>query len=284
MKDYELLDAIGGIDSKFVEKTEKQTAHFRWQYVAAAAACLVLIAGVYFAYPKLTPKTDTIAETEGVETVEQTVIEETVAENTAIIPSVEQTEPETEKTAIETDPSVENPDIGMPDIIDIIQEVPDSNGPLNQEILNGKPMISGLGNSKPNEDITVDNGAVLLSASLEDAMEYYEDDVYYRVMVKFFRGGTHIIPGQDFLTSLETTRLDDEGYIVALETVTEEVDNGLYVTTNVKYYFTLHATYDQLIHFKPASDFGYFISLYDENFEHSNNSDIPTYNGGMDVG
>ncbi|MBO4392116.1 MAG: hypothetical protein J5816_02300, partial [Clostridia bacterium] len=143
MKDYEFLDALGSIDSKFVEKAEKKPAHFRWQYVAAAAACLALVAGAFFAYPKLTAKPDPITGTEGVETSEQTV-----TENTAVIPGVEETE--SENSGIEINPTEENPDIGIPDII---QETPDSNGAVNAEILNGKPMISGFGAAEPNEDI-----------------------------------------------------------------------------------------------------------------------------------
>ncbi|MBR5721448.1 MAG: hypothetical protein IKX78_03065, partial [Clostridia bacterium] len=209
--------------------------------------------------------------------------EQTVTENTAVIPNVEETEPE--NSVNEIDPTEENPDIGVPDIgvPDIIQETPDSNGPVNEEILNGKPMISGFGNSEQNEDITVNDGEVLLSAPLEEAMEYYGDDVNYRVLFKFYHGGACIDPGAVYAT-LERKRLEDKGYVVALETVTEEEDNGLYVTTKIKYYFTLHATYEQLENFVPAGDLGYFVSLYEESFDEFENPDTSSYNDGMNSG
>ena len=56
MKDYEFLDAVGGIDKRFIEKAECATAKRPvWNYVMPVAACLVVMIGVYFAYPKLSP-------------------------------------------------------------------------------------------------------------------------------------------------------------------------------------------------------------------------------------
>ena len=56
MKDYELLDAVGGIDSKFVERAGR-TAVKRpvWKAAVPIAACLVVLAGLYMAYPRLFP-------------------------------------------------------------------------------------------------------------------------------------------------------------------------------------------------------------------------------------
>jgi len=54
MKDYELLEAVGGVDTRFIEAAaapgKKKSG--RWKGVIAAAACFAVIIGAYLAYPK----------------------------------------------------------------------------------------------------------------------------------------------------------------------------------------------------------------------------------------
>lgn len=54
MKDYELLEAFGGIGNRFVEAAEKSGRKKRsvWKLAAPLAACVVLLVGVYLALPK----------------------------------------------------------------------------------------------------------------------------------------------------------------------------------------------------------------------------------------
>lgn len=53
MKDYEILDAIGGIDSRFVEKAaERRNLRPVWKYILPAAACFAVLVGAFCVYPK----------------------------------------------------------------------------------------------------------------------------------------------------------------------------------------------------------------------------------------
>ena len=121
MKDYEFLDAVGGIESRFVEKaTNRQTKHSPWKYVVSVAACFVLLVGIYYAYPKLAPPPTLTPDPSG--TTERTDEPDTYPE---LAPGVS---------------------FNLPD---------------NHEKLNGKQMISGYGESVKNGDIAVNNGGTL---------------------------------------------------------------------------------------------------------------------------
>lgn len=139
------------------------------------------------------------------------------------------------------------------------------NGTDNGEILSNKPMISGYGDCSLTVDKAVTDGGVSYSASLTDAMAAYGETANYRVLIELFNDGVQI-PGGSVSAVAEAQRLSDLGYITAMETCTETEVQGELVTATATYYFTLHATYEQLANFRANSDLGYFIMLYDEYF------------------
>ena len=58
MKSYEILDAIGGIDTKYIENAARTKKHAPfWSKAISAAACLCLLAGaaIYFKPAMQTP-------------------------------------------------------------------------------------------------------------------------------------------------------------------------------------------------------------------------------------
>ena len=259
MKDYEFLDAVGGIDKRFIEKAESRTAKRPvWKYAMPVAACLVLLVGVYFAYPKLSPVQAPVPNPNG--TIERTDEPETYPEHPILHP-------------------------GDDGYIDIAPEpMPiEPGGTVNgfdgqTEILNGKPMISGYGENSGSVDMAVNNGHVYFTESLTSAMEEYSDIANYRVLVTLFQDGVQIWSGSETATQ-EAQRLIDMGYIVAMETVKHEEDHGEYASVTTDYFFTLHATYEQLKDFSPGGNLGYSFMLYDEFFGESPTNGTEVYNG-----
>lgn len=151
------------------------------------------------------------------------------------------------------------------------------NGTDNEEILGNKPMISGYGEGSLPADKAVTDGGISYSTSLNDAMAAYGETANYRVLIELFSDGVQI-PVSSVSAVAEAQRLSDLGYITAMESSTKtEVQGGL-ATATVTYYFTLHATYEQLANFCASSELGYFIMLYDEYFGNSPKAHTGSYN------
>lgn len=138
-----------------------------------------------------------------------------------------------------------------------------SNGAIGQDFLGGKPMVSGYGAGRLPVDMAVTNGGICYSTSLQSAMDHYGEAANYRVLIELFSDGVQI-PGNSSSAVAEAQRLSDLGYITAMEAYTETEVHGALTTATATYYFTLHATYEQLANFCASSDLGYFIMLYDE--------------------
>lgn len=151
------------------------------------------------------------------------------------------------------------------------------NGTNNEEILGNKPMISGYGDCIVIMDKAVTDGGVSYSASLTDAMAAYGETANYRVLIELFSDGVQI-SGGSASAAAEAQRLSDLGYITAMETYTETEVQGELATATATYYFTLHATYEQLANFQASSDLGYFIMLYDEYLGDSPKPHTESYN------
>ena len=151
-------------------------------------------------------------------------------------------------------------------------------GPFNnQDFLTGKPMISNYGEMTSEIDMAVNNGHLHTSKALEAAMENYGEDANYRVLIMLFHDGAHISSGEA-LALEEAKRLSELGYIVAMETYTKEEDHGEYVSATKTYYFTLHATYEQLKNFLVSDNLGYSMMLYDEYFGETELSETVIFN------
>ncbi|MDD6275410.1 MAG: hypothetical protein PUB20_01090 [Clostridia bacterium] len=132
----------------------------------------------------------------------------------------------------------------------------------NNYIPNGseKTMISSfsINGTQSASYATPENGKVYFSIPLREAMNEYGDSVLYRVVVDVFNNREQLSSDSSQVQD-ECERLSDIGYVVAYETV---FDGESY-----HYYFTLHATYDELTEFIAKESYGYFMFLYDERVE-----------------
>ena len=241
MRGNELLDKMELIDPAFVEEADRQPVKnkFIWVRWTAMAACICLIVGAVLLW-------------------------------------------EDESLA----PSILNLDIRLPEDTtqaaiewtELATEPYNSSMSEDAAILEGKPMISGYGESGVNVDMSVTNGGAWYSPALEAAMDHYGDTANYRVLVELFSDGVQIASGGAQAVA-EAQRLRELGYIVAVETVRETVTEGDIATVYATYYFTLHVTYGQLLDFQPDGSLGYKFMLYDDALGMTRNSETITYNG-----
>lgn len=117
-------------------------------------------------------------------------------------------------------------------------------------------MISSYGNTGSAVSYkSPDNGSCLYSIPLQGAMEEYGDTVLYRVVVDVF-SGNQMIEANSEAAKKELDRFAELEYTVAFE--------KYYDGTMKHYYFTLHATQEQLADFDINSEYGYMLWLYDE--------------------
>lgn len=100
------------------------------------------------------------------------------------------------------------------------------------------------------------NGEVILTPALLNAMNYYENTGRYNVIITVYENGK-ALDNSSAKVKGEIKRLADLGYT----TVYEEHFNG---RDSYKYVFACHADYEQLKSFKASDDYGYIISLYKE--------------------
>ena len=99
------------------------------------------------------------------------------------------------------------------------------------------------------------NGEVIYSMPLRGALIDHGGSARYRVMVSLFRDENALAPeGPE--AEAERERLSALGVIVAYETYFDGTENH--------YYFTLHATCEQLTNFNADERYGYLLSLYGE--------------------
>ena len=120
-----------------------------------------------------------------------------------------------------------------------------------------KTMISSFDvNGTPSASYaTPENGKFSFSIPLREAMNEYGDSVLYRVVVDVFNNKEQLSSDSRQVQD-ECERLSNIGYVVAYETVSDGESSH--------YYFTLHATYDELTEFIANESYGYFMFLYGE--------------------
>lgn len=263
MKKEEFFNIIGEVDEQKVAVAgmainTKKKSHPIWVKWGAMAVCLCLVAVGTFVMPGVWNSPNT------------TIPDSSISGTPAISNGTNQ------QVEVQNEPAIEPP-LGDTDNGVMI------GGPFNnQDFLPGKPMISNYGEMTSEIDMAVNNGHLHTSKALEAAMENYGEDANYRVLIMLFRDGVHISSGEA-LALEEAKRLSELGYIVAMETYTEEIDHGEYVSANATYYFTLHATYNQLKNFSASDSFGYSIMLYDEYLGGTISSDTVVFNGAAQI-
>lgn len=130
-----------------------------------------------------------------------------------------------------------------------------------------KTMISSFSiNGTPSASYeTPENGKFYFSIPLSEAMNEFGDSVLYRVVVDVFNNNEQLSSDSSQVQD-ECERLSNIGYVVACETVSDG--------ESYHYYFTLHATYDELTEFIANESYGYFMFLYDERVESTVESPI----------
>ena len=245
MRGDELLEKMELIDPVYIEEADQNPVKRKqvWIKWTAIAACFCLICGLAWLWKDELPKLHILRQDE--------------------INTVDTTQAAIDWTELATEP----------------YQLPSNNGLVNgdQSILDGKPIISGFGERSVMCDMSVDNGAVWYSPSLEDALDYYGDTATYRILLEFFSDGVQIPSGGTEAVA-EAQRLRNLGYIVAIETVQETVTEGGIATVYATYYFTLHMPYDQLVEFQPDEALGYKFMLYDEVLGKTQNTETANYN------
>lgn len=105
-----------------------------------------------------------------------------------------------------------------------------------------------------------ENGTFKFSIPLKGAMDEYgasdeNGDILYRVLVYVFKDKNEL-NGNSSIVQEEGDRLFACGYTVAMETYNDGHEDH--------YYFTLHATKEQLVNFAVNEEYGYRFFLYDE--------------------
>ena len=105
-----------------------------------------------------------------------------------------------------------------------------------------------------------ENGIFKFSIPLKGALDEYgasdeNGEILYRVLVYVFKDKNELNINSDTIQE-EGDRLFACGYTVAMETYDDGYENH--------YYFTLHATKEQLINFAVNEEYGYRFFLYDE--------------------
>lgn len=116
-----------------------------------------------------------------------------------------------------------------------------------------------------------ENGEFSFSIPLREAINEYGDGVLYRVIIDVFADKEQLSPESSQIQE-ECERLSNNGYTVACETIFDGV--------SYHYYFSLHATYEELISFPANENYGYFMFLYNERVEVEEEAPIG-YNGTM---
>ena len=226
MKGLDGLDAIGQIDPELVKDANeiapvRKTDVKRW-LLGAACLCIAL-AGVLYFRPFSKPAAQ----------------EET-------LPPVSSNGPET-PVNIPDHYSANEPVMGP-------MKGPDGAGDASDALR--LSMISSYGDFRYDADLKAQNGQVILSPSLQEALKEVGKDALYRVEVIFFKDGVKLSNDSPEAAS-EAERLGREGYITAVETA---VKDG--AVQNI--FITMHAMNKQLEDFASREDMGYYIVLYDE--------------------
>lgn len=116
-----------------------------------------------------------------------------------------------------------------------------------------------------------ENGEFGFSIPLREAMNKYGNSVLYRVIIDVFSDKEQLSPDSSQVKE-ECDRLSNRGYTVAYEIY---FDGESY-----HYYFTVHATYEQLSSFAASKEYGYFMLLYDEgiNVTEKSSETVTVYN------
>ena len=257
MKKELLLDSFSYLDENLLERSESAEKRVAWQRWAGIAACVALIAalvipeavqadpksGIHISRPRHPGESfaSMVRRFNPTDVVEAEDAEkwDTIMENfePAIVEEVTPSDGEADDGSIANGAMIVWPDNGAAEI------------PMT-------PMIEAYKTDGAACYVAPKNGEVGRSVPLRGAMDEYGDGARYRVVVDLFRD-EQPLPAEGFEAHDEIDRLAALGYTSGLESY---FDHG--VLENA--YFTIHATYDQLVNFAASADYGYMLYLYAE--------------------
>lgn len=117
------------------------------------------------------------------------------------------------------------------------------------------PMIRDFEGEPLSAKVAPENGTVIMTPALQNAMEHYGDEAKYNVCITVCKSRKALDIRSDEVTA-ERERLAELGYITFLENYW----NGEESTT----VFGCHFSYEELKNFTANEDYGYILYLYDE--------------------
>lgn len=117
------------------------------------------------------------------------------------------------------------------------------------------PMIRDFEGEPLNAKVAPENGIVIMTPALQNAMEHYGDEAKYNVCITVCKSRKALDIRSDEVTA-ERERLVELGYITFLENYWSGEES-----TTV---FGCHFSYEELQNFTVSEDYGYILYLYDE--------------------
>lgn len=117
------------------------------------------------------------------------------------------------------------------------------------------PMIRDFEGEPLNAKVAPENGTVIMTPALQNAMEHYGDEAKYNVCITVCKSRKALDIRSDEVTA-ERERLVELGYITFLENYWSGEES-----TTV---FGCHFSYEELQNFTANKDYGYILYLYDE--------------------
>ncbi len=117
------------------------------------------------------------------------------------------------------------------------------------------PMIRDFEGEPLNAKVAPENGTVIMTSALQNAMEHYGDEAKYNVVITICKSRKALDIRSDEVAA-ERERLAGLGYITFLENYWDGEES-----TTV---FGCHFSYEELQNFAASEDYGYILNLYDE--------------------
>lgn len=279
MNNYELLDAVGGVDPKLISEAAHDMPKKSRSFLRAAlpaAACLCLALGVFAAVKLIGGSVDKTDDPKAAMNGENAV-----ASVTATDPAVPASADPTEApSGMET---------AFPDYQGSWSFLTDNGANAPGTDFKAVTFISSYPGEFNTEHPLLCAGDVCLSPALRAALDEYGShdegghEIIYRVSVELYYDICQVSPwlGEAPFEGVasEAKRLFDEAGIISVQ---EHLQNDN--TGESTWAFHLHATAEQLLNFPASSQYGYYIKLYGEGYDGALATDAPVSFSGANSG
>ncbi len=262
MNKDQLLDSFSCLDDEIIERSEQRVKRPSWHKWVGAAACLALVAGAAVLSYGILKDRNAAQKQSTASGGSDTAVADP---GTGKVQSAAQFAAGYEPAPGESDVVLGKvPDEVLQSTVDAAQQSGSTAmGPMLPA--DSYPVTDPFELTPMIESFKVEynyarypapkNGEIIYSMPLRGALIDHGDSARYRVMVGLFRDENALAPeGPE--AEAERERLSALGVIVAYETYFDGTENH--------YYFTLHATCEQLTNFNADERYGYLLSLYGE--------------------